>query len=703
MSELMERHLRVGWHLCWEQQIYRIVAFDRQTLTLQTVHLATQEAVQLDLKELLSAESTVIFAPTWQHLQAQLMQAAAALTPTAVTISEGLRERANQIVSVIDQVERLLAERQKMAVRQGEPFRRSTALAGVLNQLEIPLARSTFYKYQKLYRAHQGRREAIALALHRSTFHQSQFTTAQLHFVDTLILRYYARNRPIRPSTLYRLAQSVLQHTQQHWIEPTRCPTAIPTLLVDELLDPSLPIQGLLTHPEKAPLLVTLQLPSRSWFYTYLRWYEHLPEQGEAVITARYGATTWESQYKVFDTFLNHAAAPLQYVFADHWLLDVFTVDEATRSQPERLWLTVLIDAYSRSIVGTALLYEAPGILSIQQALHHAIWPKPVQDANPTLNWPCFGIPQQLYLDNAWGHHSHSLEELSRAISQNGRYPSIDLVFRPPYKGRYGALIERFFGNLSAQVKELLPGAIPGSGANHKRSAATRACLLYRDIENILTHLILTYQHTPHSELEGLTPNEKWLAGTLDSLPLVPAQTPALTRLFWRLSPETRTLSPKGISAFGLHYWSPELAGLEQVGRDGKRVEYHFRFHPSDISHLALFQHGTWVGDIYAKELRQPDGSYPVLSLAERQLAHIIAKRQRVAPQDWLRFIHDIDTLTRTRLAEKRRANRMVVPDTAPLPAQPAASVPDLETVVHEDYTRLLAAFVTDPSAENPS
>ena len=145
-------------------------------------------------------------------------------------------------------------------------------------------------------------------------------------------------------------------------------------------------------------------------------------------------------------------------MFADHWLLDVFSVDEATRQQPTRLWLTVLLDAYSRCVLGMALLPEAPSIMSIQQALHHAIWPKTApQMLGLTAEWLCYGIPQQLYLNNAWAHHSHSLEQLARYISQEGEYNSVDLVFRAPYKGRYGALIERFFGNLSGQVKELLP------------------------------------------------------------------------------------------------------------------------------------------------------------------------------------------------------------------------------------------------------
>src|SRR5436189_6134738 len=52
-------------------------------------------------------------------------------------------------------------------------------------------------------------------------------------------------------------------------------------------------------------------------------------------------------------------------------------------------------------------------------------------------------------------YNSHSLENLARVISCNGAYNPIDLVFRPPYKGRYGAIIERLFRNLSGQIKEL--------------------------------------------------------------------------------------------------------------------------------------------------------------------------------------------------------------------------------------------------------
>src|SRR5713226_10646617 len=112
------------------------------------------------------------------------------------------------------------------------------------------------------------------------------------------------------------------------------------------------------------------------WFSGYTRYIEAQADQGEQLLTSRLGKGIWEQFYLVFDTFVPRAQFPLQYVFADHWLLDAWIVDEQTRSKPSRLWLTLLIDAYSRSILGMTLLSENPCIESIQQALHHAIWEK---------------------------------------------------------------------------------------------------------------------------------------------------------------------------------------------------------------------------------------------------------------------------------------------------------------------------------------
>lgn len=685
----LEHTLYPGGYLQFEAQTYRIEAYDVHTLVLHTQHLVTGEIRPFHLQELLDEE--VRFAPTLEALLKTVEPPALPL-PVEHELPEALLVQADHIIQVVEMVEQMVAAEAQRAQSYAEPFRRTRALQRALAQLDPPLALSTFYKYRHHYQNSVGVRTRLAANLHRSTYNQIRATSAQLHFVDTLILRYYARQRPLRPMTLYRLGQAVLERTGNRWVDPQQ---TVPEDLVEELLDPRLPVQTLLDNPDKAAVLTTVKMPSRGWFYPYLRWFESQSDEGEAVVTARYGAAVWDQQHRIFDTFVSRAAFPLQYVFADHWLLDIFTVDEATRSQCHRLWLTLLIDAYSRSVLGLALLYEPPGIMSIQRALQHAIWPKTSHTALGLEEpWACFGIPQQLSLDNAWAHHSHSLEQLVRAISRGGQYNSIDLVFRPPYRGRYGALIERFFGNLSAQVKEHLPGAILSSAPKHLRQAAQQACLLYHDVNRFLHQLVVVYQHSPHRELGGATPHQVWCDGLAGGLPLVPPLTPEITRLFWRLDPEPRVLTSKGINAFGMQYWSPELGGLARVGYDGQRVRYHLRYDPGDISQVALFREGVWVGDAAARQLRQPDGTTRPVSLLERELAKDLARDQQVTLGHWLDFVNDVDTLTRTRQTEKRRAQRQPVPS-------PEPNLLPLDDIAQR-YTDLLARFMSGSKENQP-
>ena len=448
-----------------------------------------------------------------------------------------------------------------------------------------------------------------------------------------------------------------------------------------ELLDLKIPLQAILDNPEKKPLLTQIEMPSTGWFSGYMRYIEAQPDQGERLITARLGKGIWEQFHLVFDTFVHRAQFPLQYVFADHWLVDAWIVDEETRTKPSRLWLTLLIDAYSRSILGMALLYEDPCIESIQQALKHAIWEKTSHKAlGLAQEWACSGIPLQLFLDNAWAHHSHSLENLARVLSRNGTYNSIDLVFRPPYKGRYGAIIERLFKNFSGQVKELVKGAIVSNDPKEMRTAAKDACLLYPDMNRLLHQLIVKYQHTPHRELQGMTPHQKWSEGIQSSgFPFVPPFTPAMDRLFLRMYPQTRTVRSRGIPAFGLNYWSAELGGIERIDHEGQPVQYTFRYDPIDISRICLFRHGEWVGDGYARELQQADGSYRHLSLAEWKMTKrrgAIAENltQEKTPEE-LALVTELSTLQKRRTREKKTAQQTQVK-----PSQAGTSQGDVTT-----------------------
>ena len=678
--------LQPGHSIFWQQRTYQVIALDPDNaLLLHVQPLAEGPGTQLSLLDLLAiprtSPSAPLFAPTLEALHQQIEERyGLVLGTTTHDLPDSYVIKARIVTSVVETVRKLVSEDEQRAKMRGETISHYQAICralltvnktiirmevkGTCQDIKLHAGLTSYYKYERLYDTYHGDEAQIAASFRRSTFHLPHMSPAQFHFVDTCLLLYYGNTRSTK-TRVYQLAEDILEkRTKGHWVNPEWCGVTIPEDLVTELLDLKIPMQAILDNPEKKGLLTQIEMPSTGWFSGYTRYIEAQPDQGEQIITARLGKGMWEHYHLVFDTFVHRAQFPLQYVFADHWLLDAWIVDEETRTKPSRLWLTLLIDAYSRSILGMALLYEDPCIESIQQALKHAIWEKTSHlDLGIEQEWACYGIPLQLFLDNAWAHHSHSLENLARVLSRNGTYNSIDLVFRPPYKGRYGAIIERLFKNFSGQVKELVTGAIQSSDPKATRAAGNSACLLYPDMNRLLHQLILKYQHTPHRELGGMSPHQKWSEGIQSSgFPLPPPFTPAMDRLFMRMHPQTRQVQSRGIPAFGLHYWAPSLGGLERVDRTGRAVQYNFRYDPVDISRISLFRNGEWVGDGYARELQQADGSYLHIGLAEWKMAKRLAgslenQTEGQTPAE-LALVSDLQTLSKQRTQEKKAAQR---------------------------------------------
>jgi hypothetical protein len=221
---------------------------------------------------------------------------------------------------------------------------------------------------------------------------------------------------------------------------------------------------------------------------------------------------------------------------------------------------------------------------------------------------------------------------------------------------------------------------------------------LYDDVNRFLHREILTYLHTPHRELNGMTPHQKWQNWLATAVPRVPLPDAAVQRLFWRMHYQPRVITHEGVSAFGMKYVSPELSRAERIGRDGRPVFYHFRYDPQDISRLALFREGRWVCDVFAKELRLADGTYRAVSLAERKLAHAAA-RTTGSGRDWLRFVNEAEQLYRQR---RREQSRISQPDIGrkrqitDLHTMTQALDAAAETTRMEELTQLLNQFLDE-------
>lgn len=663
------RSFKPGWVFCWRGRIYRIKSVkglliecdDETHFRVETLYLPDSDG----------KSDPPVFAPNLVALQEEIER----LKPppeliNGIALPTTFLEKADKIIAIVEYIEKLMGTQECQAHIDGSSFCRTEELRSALKKLREPIHLSTYYEYLRKYKRFSDR-SALAASLRRSSYNQTKWSAAVLHFVDTIIMRFYAREGGLPQARIYDIAKAAHTRTGSRWIDPARCEKDVPENVITELLNTKVEIRDIIANPEKAKLLTVIDMPGKTWFMQYIKWFESQPEQGKKLVILRYGQEAWEHEYKIFDTFAHTASLPLQYVFADHLLLKVFVVDEETRSKISRLWLTVLIDCFTRSILGFALLYENPSIESIQSALRHSIFPKMShKELGIEDEWICYGIPRTLSLDNAWAHHSHSLDSLRRLLSQTNRYPEMDLDWRPPYKGRYGSLIERFFGSLNRRMRNELPGAIKSSAPKNIREAARSASLLYEDLNRYLHNLFVQYQHTQHSELHGMTPHEKWLEAMQHSGLEIPLPwNDKIERFFWREFPATRIITQKGICAFGMHYSSPDLSQAERVRRRRDKAvgrqrpestKYSIRYEPSNMNRLALFREGTWICDVFAKELRLPDGSYQSISFCEIQIAKDLARKEDGITHNWLKYFNDLDEIVEIREREKSTAQRAV-------------------------------------------
>jgi len=662
------RRIRIGAYLGKGTSIYRIVSWALDNLTVRVIEEPSGSETTVSLPEILEGEYR--YADTEQGL---LPPEVGNDNPPQAGLPKHLLDKAKKIAQVIEGFEAWLEVARQTSTT--EP-RYSQTLAVYTAQRRLCIA--TFYNYRRIYQRCHGDVARIAAEMRRSSYGKKRLSHAQQHFLDMLILRYPT----LAASEIRRFAEALLERTGGLWVKSEYC-NAVPNDLVQELCNPKIAIEPVVHHPEKRNLLAPMHLPGKTSFYEYYHTFTTQPDGGQCVIDQRYGEGTWNKQLRVFDTFIHHAVEPLQYVFLDHCLLDVFTVDAATRRHRNRLWLTVLIDAYTRSVLGMALLYEPPSIESVQSALQQAIWPK-----NHLVEgeWRAYGVPIQLSLDNAWAHHAHSLESLARDPELQ-----IDLVYRPVYQGRYGALIERYFGNLAGRLRQHLKnaGGIVSREPKALGNAAKTACLLYDDLYHFLLEEIATYQNTPHRELNGITPNQKWeIEEREHGIVAPPSCTLALQRKFWREYNGQRPITEKGICLFGMHYHSLELQQLPpytpvphvQQEKKTQKALYSLRFNPHDISCIAIFEGAHYVCDAYAFQLRLPDGSYLPVSLAEREMAKDIARAwgNTDVGRDWLHYFEHLQTTIKARQAEQRRAYQMNTPQTtAPVAPKPPTPQPD--------------------------
>lgn len=196
--------LQSGHWFLHQNRLYEICAWDNANPLQVTARAAdTDEEQVFLLTELFAADLPAQFAATEAELTtaAPTPESGANAILDAATLPAHLLKKAGQIIQIVETIEAGAVQ----ILREEKDVGKTTALQRMCRVLPIPVALSTYYNYQKLYATHQGDRSRIAMALHRNTFGKTRMTTNTLHFIDTIIQRFYRSNPPLRKQTVYQI------------------------------------------------------------------------------------------------------------------------------------------------------------------------------------------------------------------------------------------------------------------------------------------------------------------------------------------------------------------------------------------------------------------------------------------------------------------------------------------------------------------
>lgn len=174
---------------------------------------------------------------------------------------------------------------------------------------------------------------------------------------------------------------------------------------------------------------------------------------------ARYGARKAARRFQGQQRAIQ-ATRPLEYVMLDHTLADAWAPVEDENGDfllPERPWLVLAIDVFSRVILAAFLTFAFPSIYTVAMALKQVIRPKDFLDP-AFLSFKNFadfyGKPSFIIVDRAW-------ENTGTSFQTNCESVGINVIWAPVRTPEFKCYVEHTFHELNQLYWHRLPSGIP--------------------------------------------------------------------------------------------------------------------------------------------------------------------------------------------------------------------------------------------------
>jgi len=322
----------------------------------------------------------------------------------------------------------------------------------------------------------------------------------------------------------------------------------------------------------------------------------------------------------------------------DHAQLDVEVLPLRGR-RPIAPWLTVIIDSYSRLIMGWALSIR-PSSAEVLAALRQAIVIDPERG-------PWGGIPELVRFD---GGKEFLAAAITQAAGAVGFVASPTAPYSPYLKGK----VERLHQTINTGVIATLPYYTGGPRKRDGQLYKQGRRLSLAELQHALANFIGHYNtDRPHSALDGLTPAQKWETSA------APLRTKPAEHLRWMLmADQTRKVLKDGVHFGGLIFVGPSLG--RHVGRT-----VHVKYMPHDLRQIELFtQDGEWICTAAPQDSLSQEEAEAVIHerhAAAREMANKKARavrraRPRTAPLTGSTEVTDIRVVPAKESGKHRRA-----------------------------------------------
>ncbi|MGO0309640.1 DDE-type integrase/transposase/recombinase [Endozoicomonas acroporae] len=231
----------------------------------------------------------------------------------------------------------------------------------------------------------------------------------------------------------------------------------------------------------------------------------------------------------VLGTSTAEVAGPGSRYQIDATIADVYLVSEQNREKIiGRPTFYLVVDVFSRAIVGMYVGLENPSWVSAMEALANAMTDKVAYCAEFGINitedeWSMSGLPEAIIGDRG--------ELLGRHIEILSQSFNVNIENTPPYRADWKGVVERYFRSLQVKMKPFVEGYVTGNVIGKKRHGKDYrqdGIHTLREFTQMLIKIVLYY-------------NNEHTISTYDPDPDIPPELPFNPATLWNWGIEYRT------------------------------------------------------------------------------------------------------------------------------------------------------------------